>query len=136
MFNRNALAATFVSTSLVLFAVPALGDRTAAGVHTLTVAEATALGYRDWTPEDDTRVVLYAKSEHVNRADLDLANPEHVAQLEARIKAAAVKACKAIGEAHAQAMPRTRDCAQEATRRTLARLQVVDGASQEVASLD
>jgi UrcA family protein len=123
MHPRHFSSARLVTAALVLSgAMPALGDPAPYDVRAITATEARELGYRDWIPADDTQVALYAKSERVDRADLDLSDPEHMAILVGRIRAAATRACKAIGDGHALAQPKVSVCAREATERALVNL--------------
>jgi UrcA family protein len=91
-------------------------------VYTVTASQAAAIGYRGWIPADESHVVLYAKSEHVSYADLDLSKPADVALMRDRLNAAALKVCKEIGWKYIVSMPKTRTCAREATERALANL--------------
>ena len=80
------------------------------------------MGYRGWTPADESHVVLYAKSERVSYTDLDLSKPADVAIMKDRLSAAAHKVCTELGWRHTVSMPKTRACAREATDRALANL--------------
>jgi UrcA family protein len=123
MTTRLTLLISLAAASFGFFASPVQSDDAPLEVHTVTAAQAVAMGYRGRTPANESQVVLYAKSEHVRYADLDLSKLEDVATLMERLDTAAQKACKEIGEKHAESMPRTSVCAREATDRALVSLQ-------------
>jgi len=65
----------------------------------------------------------------VTFSELDLASPAGAAQLEQRVKEAALQACREIGRLYPDATPKDEECAKAATEKAMIRVRELEAAA-------